>query len=631
MDRLNYFKQKLLEILDKKEREERAEIRKSFDFLLDAAIEKSRGYAVGTIREWKGRKFKKMPNQKWVRVYDRRERSAEISIARLKGRVSRAGSVDELFDIVMKNTHRFSDENGNPLDIVLELKAAVDERKSDIAIDKELNRGYSKADAVKTIKEWATQENFDKAKGKTRGEIFFNFGQKIKVLGQIPEKYLKELNPKSNDRRVFCGKGYFIDHMVNHHPNVPLEDYELIPDVLESPDNVRFDDKKDVPTLIFSKNFGKYGTIVVNCKSEGDKVIFYKTGFTGNKESYRNKPSVVDRNPTISPSSAGGNGNVSALPDGNSNIPQKNSPVNEKPFAKDVCKSIKELKDFAKENYGIEIIQYDQDMDFSKILGSFGEVEKAVRQYPGLEKFIETVRYTKQKENDRWNGMYLPNSRAILIGSKNSYGGKEFSPGRKWSVSDSIEDTTAHEIGHAIAAMVIETDSLGEKFTDLRADEEAFEEWFNTSKGVRAKNLRFQYKTFENFRDSGSRKSEWDRHSSFELARKKFEEERGGKIYNDILKNIVDAGFERLGIHGKRKPLKEKVDGRSSYEMQRKKIDGDPFLSKIADVSVYALTNDNECIAECFLDVQKNKEKAKPLSRAVMEVLNQAIAEGARG
>ena len=129
MDRLDYFKQKLLEILDKKEREERTEIRKSFDFLLDAAIEKSRGYAVGTIREWKGRKFKKMPNSKWVRVYDRRERSAEISIARLKGKVRSAKSVDELFDIVMKNTHRFSDENGKPLDIVLELKAAVEERK----------------------------------------------------------------------------------------------------------------------------------------------------------------------------------------------------------------------------------------------------------------------------------------------------------------------------------------------------------------------------------------------------------------------------------------------------------------------------------------------------------------------
>ena len=145
--------------------------------------------------------------------------------------------------------------------------------------------------------------------------------------------------------------------MVNHHASVPVEDYEIIPDVLENPDKVKIDDSKGVPTLIFQKKTDKYGTVVVNCKTKGDKVIFYKTGFTGNKESYKNKPPVVDRNPTINPSSVGGNGNVSALPDGNSNIAQDYTVVNkndkENPAVKKSFASIvNELKKSYFDNVG---------------------------------------------------------------------------------------------------------------------------------------------------------------------------------------------------------------------------------------------------------------------------------------
>jgi len=151
-----------------------------------------------------------------------------------------------------------------------------------------------KNEIIKYLKEWASQDNYNKAKniGNDRDEIFFQFGQNIKVIGRIPEKYLKILNPSSNDTRVFCGKGYFIDHMVYHHPNVDLDDYKYIPDVLENPDLVKLDNDKLVPTVIFQKKVSKYLTVTVNCKPLEDKVIFYKTGFTGNKEAYKNKPKL---------------------------------------------------------------------------------------------------------------------------------------------------------------------------------------------------------------------------------------------------------------------------------------------------------------------------------------------------
>lgn len=136
--KLEYFKSELLKILDKKEKEESGEevskafiVQELYKSMTDPLYMAKGGKVgvVGEIRTWNGKKYKKMPNKKWVRIYDTHDKHTEISIARLKGKVRNAQSVDELFEIVMNNTHRFSDENGKPLDIVLELKKEVDARK----------------------------------------------------------------------------------------------------------------------------------------------------------------------------------------------------------------------------------------------------------------------------------------------------------------------------------------------------------------------------------------------------------------------------------------------------------------------------------------------------------------------
>lgn len=76
-NRLNYFKNELLKILEKKEKAEETlskSIQSYFDdinkTLYGISIEKGRAGTVGEIRTWKdGKKYKKMPNGKWVRVY----------------------------------------------------------------------------------------------------------------------------------------------------------------------------------------------------------------------------------------------------------------------------------------------------------------------------------------------------------------------------------------------------------------------------------------------------------------------------------------------------------------------------------------------------------------------------------
>lgn len=158
--KLEYFKSELLKILDKKEKEESGEevskafiVQELYKSMTDPLYMAKGGKVgvVGEIRTWNGKKYKKMPNKKWVRIYDTHDKHTEISIARLKGKVRKAQSVDELFEIVMNNTHRFSDENGKPLDIVLELKKEVDAKK------KALNAG--KPSTKEQIKKEQKEEN----------------------------------------------------------------------------------------------------------------------------------------------------------------------------------------------------------------------------------------------------------------------------------------------------------------------------------------------------------------------------------------------------------------------------------------------------------------------------------------
>lgn len=137
---LNYFKKKIMAILNKQTDDASAEINKSLNQLeyiynvmnpsTFSEIEKSRGYGIGTVREWRGRKYKKIAPGKWRLIYESNSRGAKQSIAYLKKAVMNAKSTDELLQIVMENVNRFQDANGKTLDIVSELQEAVRSAKT---------------------------------------------------------------------------------------------------------------------------------------------------------------------------------------------------------------------------------------------------------------------------------------------------------------------------------------------------------------------------------------------------------------------------------------------------------------------------------------------------------------------
>ena len=139
-NKLEYFKRELLKVLEQAEKRENNAISKAIEnydnsmsktFSQEFGVEKA-GYGIGTIRVWKGEKYRKIAPGKWRKVYEADSRGARQSIAIIRKKIQNATSTDELLQIVMENTNRFMDADGKLLPIVEELKKAVNESKGKI-------------------------------------------------------------------------------------------------------------------------------------------------------------------------------------------------------------------------------------------------------------------------------------------------------------------------------------------------------------------------------------------------------------------------------------------------------------------------------------------------------------------
>lgn len=87
-------------------------------------------YGIGTVREWKGKKYKKIAQGKWVRVYDKVDRGAKNAMTRLVHQAEKINTPEEMLQFVLANKQRFVDERtGSPLDIVDRLNAVIDKKE----------------------------------------------------------------------------------------------------------------------------------------------------------------------------------------------------------------------------------------------------------------------------------------------------------------------------------------------------------------------------------------------------------------------------------------------------------------------------------------------------------------------
>lgn len=212
---LNYFKKKIMAILEKQTDDAPAEINKSLnqmDFIYSqmnpstfSEIEKSRGYGIGTIREWKGRKYKKIAPNKWRLVYESNSRGAKQSIAYLKKAVMNAKSTDELLQIVMENVNRFQDANGKTLDIVSELQEAVKNAKTALNGKKKTAAEPKKEHSAMSDKELEEKnKNLEAERNKIAADIkdgkdVKENGRKLTEVNNEKEKVVNEMAQRKFD------------------------------------------------------------------------------------------------------------------------------------------------------------------------------------------------------------------------------------------------------------------------------------------------------------------------------------------------------------------------------------------------------------------------------------------------
>ena len=172
----------------------------------------------------------------------------------------------------------------------------------------------------KRVQDWLSQGNLDRARGKNLKEIIAMFGNKPEPIAYVPKEYLYVLGNDVTDNRLYSGKGYFIDHALNHHSQIETKTYGYIQEVLSHPDAIK-------PTnegVAFIKKIDRWNAVVVNVeKTEKGKIIWHKSFYDQNKEIYKNRPDLkkkepsVDATPTINPAAkaVGSKRNVSTLDD----------------------------------------------------------------------------------------------------------------------------------------------------------------------------------------------------------------------------------------------------------------------------------------------------------------------------
>ncbi len=156
----------------------------------------------------------------------------------------------------------------------------------------------------KRMQDWLNDPDLEWAEARELKDIVAKFGAKLEPIAYIPSDWMQSLfGGTLKDNRIYCGKGYFIDHAVNHHPEVDHEDYNLIQDVLNNPDHV-----KDLSngSVAFTKMIGKGYAVVIRMYNEGGKIVMHKSFFWNEKaEPYKNKKDIEKK------SSVGGRSTIS--------------------------------------------------------------------------------------------------------------------------------------------------------------------------------------------------------------------------------------------------------------------------------------------------------------------------------
>lgn len=429
------FKKKIIDHLDKLEKEEKSEIRKSI--IAAESMQKS-GYPVGTIREWNGKKYIKIAPGKWRPKYDSNTRGAKMAIAALKRKANSCKDSHELLQMVLENKSRFSDENGRPLPFIQELADYVSGLN-----DKMETLKVPTSDADKLRNQLS---GFNKKEQKIRLEtIAEHGGTKGKLARQIlKEDYSEEIKQKFSDNAVARRNA---KKEINARDKEFKEGYKAQTEAIEGKD-LTF-----ISKLLAKKNEQLEG------ETDTKQAARIKGGIRAikdyaeklNSSGYKAEEKEETEQEKHDNRSQGMKGNKNAYKGGSKDKPSTKT-----------FKTVEELKEYASKKYGIEVtIAHKKDLP--QIQESFNVIDKSLSEYPELSKYVKNIEY--RSLGKKTGGDYEYKSRAIRIGSLEENPNFE---NFKQNAGTDIASITMHELSHAMENMIIDKGETWDKTTSKK-------------------------------------------------------------------------------------------------------------------------------------------------------------------
>ncbi|WP_024468664.1 hypothetical protein [Treponema pedis] len=212
----NAIKAKIIKHLEELEAKESGELKKTFSELKGLLLKGGKGLPVGTVREWKGKKFIKVGPGKWKPKYESETRGAKLALSALKKKIAQCEDAHEMMQIMIDNKDRFSDEQGEPLPFVQQLGRFIDETQES-AHKKAASAGGGGGDGG-----WPPDEKISRRKGsytkilrkklknKLRSQFGFHKNKKTGIEANLSGSSVDKL---SSDKAIEKSKknGFTVD------------------------------------------------------------------------------------------------------------------------------------------------------------------------------------------------------------------------------------------------------------------------------------------------------------------------------------------------------------------------------------------------------------------------------------
>ena len=124
----------------------------------------------------------------------------------------------------------------------------------------------------------------------TREQCYAIFPARHEVLFILPEALVSAFASPPKTREIVAGEAYFIDHCLNHHPEVPDAIYRQIDDILSSPEEIIQDCRNGGDALVLSKTLSGTRYALVIRHHPDKRLLLYKTLFPAKKKLYPRLP-----------------------------------------------------------------------------------------------------------------------------------------------------------------------------------------------------------------------------------------------------------------------------------------------------------------------------------------------------